>query len=271
MSAQNQPPQRLFETTTLSVTRHDPVVVVALDRPDARNAVNGVMLAELAEVLAAIAADPEVRALLLTGNGPVFCAGADIKDAYYDDSPEAQSARVDLGYSVVRALRDLPFPTVCAINGACVAIGLSLALLCDVRVAAEDAKLIFGFAQIGMVPDFGAASLLGSLLGPLKALELVVLDEPVDAGRSRELGFVSRVTPVEQLRPVAFELATRLADRSGAATRLTRTVLRDFASLPFEKAFKIEAEVVKDQIRSPDFLEGLTAARERRTPRFSQR
>jgi 2-(1,2-epoxy-1,2-dihydrophenyl)acetyl-CoA isomerase len=230
------------------------------------------MLAELERRLTALAGDGSVRALVLTGNGPAFCAGADVDDPYFDDpDPSARAQRVDLGYSVARALRALPLPTVCAVNGACVAIGVSLAALCDVRIAAVDARFFLGFARVGIFPDLCASVLLPRLLGTARALELTLLDEALDAERAAQIGLVGSIVPAGRLLDEAVALATTLSRRSGTATRLSRDALHDLAALSFTDAAAAEAEMVKVHLGSRDLREGIAAVRERRRPRFIDR
>lgn len=253
------------------VERHGRVAVVTLNRPERHNAVDGATLQALGQVFELLAEDDSVRALLLGGEGRSFCAGADVHDDYYEAGPEAQAARVALGYDVARRLRGLPFPTVCAIQGACVAIGVSLAALCDLRVASSDARFILGFAQIGIVPDLCASTLLPSLLGPSRAMELVLLDEPLEAERALQAGLVTRIVAPEAFTSAGLELADRLAARSGAATRQTRELLRDLPALAFGEASRREEALVAGLIGARDVQEGIAAARERRAPVFTTR
>lgn len=257
---------------TVAVRRDGSVAIVELDRPEALNAVNGQMLRELQRVLSDLTRDNSVRSLVLASSGDAFCSGADVKDPYFEDpDPRVQSERVALGYSVVRLLREVPFPTVCAVNGVCVAIGLSLAGLCDVRIASSDARFVLGFARVGIFPDMGGSILLPKLVGQAKALELVVLDEPIDAARAESVGLVSEVVAPERLRARALEVARRLTRRSGAATRLTRQVLHDVAAMPFADAVEAEAAAVARHVRTHDLREGISAVREGRHPHFSDR
>ncbi|WP_280424716.1 enoyl-CoA hydratase/isomerase family protein [Nocardia carnea] len=256
---------------TLALERHGATAVVTLNRPEALNAVNGTMLADLESVFTDLANDESVRAMVLSAAGRAFCAGADVKDPYYNAGPEVQAERVDLGYTAAGLLREMPFPTICAINGACVAIGYSLAALCDLRIAATDARIMLGFAQVGILPDMLASTLLPGFVGPARAVELVLLDDAIDANRAHELGLVTQVVAPENLQQSTLELAQRLSVRSGAATRLSRKALRDLGSQPFDHAAEAEKRIVRERIRSNDLLEGLAAVRERRQPIFTDR
>lgn len=256
---------------TVSVRRVDSVAIVTMDRPDVLNAVNGQTLTELRTVLSCLSGDRSVRAMVFTGAGRAFCAGADVTDSYYDAGPKVQSERVALGYSVARLLREAPFPTICAVQGACVAIGISFAALCDIRVASSDAKFVFGFAQVGILPDLCASTLLPGLLGPGRALELVLLDDRIGAERALQIGLVTEVVDGNGLLDRAVTLGQRLSSRSGAATRLTRESLREFGSGPFRIAADAEQQLVARLIGSRDLQEGIAAARERRTPQFTDR
>lgn len=255
----------------VAVTVSDGTAVVTLHRPEVRNAVDGEMLEALGAAFTALAADESVRAMVLRGAGQAFCAGADVTDEYYEAGPAVRATRVDLGYRTAAQMRELPFPTVCAINGSCVAIGVSLAALCDLRIASDDARLILGFAQVGILPDLASSSLLADLVGGARALELVLLDDPIPADRALELGLVSSVVPPARLIGEATDLARRLSHRSGAATRLSRNALRDLGALPFAEAISREKELVKERIGSRDLREGLAAVRDRRAPQFTDR
>jgi 2-(1,2-epoxy-1,2-dihydrophenyl)acetyl-CoA isomerase len=193
----------------------DPAVaIVTLNRPDRRNALTEELKDALVAALGTVSADERVRAVVLAGSGRSFCVGQDLGEhakALRRD-PATAFATVPRHYNpIVRALARMPKPVVAAINGAAVGAGLGFALACDLRVAAETATFATAFAAIGLTADSGLSAALVHSLGHARALELMLLGEPVDARQAQAYGLVTRVVPAEEVLDTALDLARRLA------------------------------------------------------------
>ena len=190
------------------------VLTLTLNRPDRLNAFNVALLEALAEGIGRAAANEECRAVLLTGAGRGFCAGADLTDR----AVAPGGARPDLGHSLdrrynplIRAMRGLPKPIVCAVNGAAAGAGLNFALACDIVLAAKSAKFLQAFARIGLVPDAGGTWFLPRLVGEARARALMMLAEPIGAEQAEAWGMIWRAVDDDELMGAAREIAARLA------------------------------------------------------------
>jgi enoyl-CoA hydratase/carnithine racemase len=250
--------------------RRGPVAILTLNRPRAMNAIDGSMFIGLSAALNELSVDVGVRSMVLTGAGKAFCSGADVNDPFFSDATRRQrEERVRLGYGVVRQLRDARFPVIAAINGACVATGVSLAALCDIRIASSSAHFALGFARVGAFPDMAGSVVLPRLLGPARAIELTLLDEAIDAVQAKDMGLVTQVVEPDQLLPTALELGERLASRSPLATWRTRRAMTDLPSMGLDAALDAEAALVLENVESHDQTEGIAAFRQRRQPHFN--
>ena len=208
----------MSDTVLLDVT--DGVATVTLNRPEGMNSLTVEAKVALNEAVAAVAADPRVRALVLTGSGRAFCVGQDLKEhaALLDAGDPAPLLTVSVHYNpLVTALAALPFPTIAAINGTAAGAGLGLACALDLRVGAHGSKYTTAFAGIGLTADSGLSWTLPRLVGAGKAAALLLLAETFTAEQAMEMGLLTAVVPPEQVLPVATELARRLADGPTAA------------------------------------------------------
>src|SRR4051812_613854 len=187
------------------------VATITLDRPAALNALTIPMKYELLEALEAVRDDAAVRAVVLTGAGRAFCAGQDLKERLEPGAPSLGEELRERYNPIVRAMRSMPKPIVGAINGVAAGAGMSLALACDVRVAAERASFVLAFGRLGLIPDSGATWLLPRLVGPSPAAELALLNEPMSAARAQELGLVARVVASDALAAEGRAVAETLA------------------------------------------------------------
>ena len=195
-------------------SRENAVLTLTLNRPDALNALNREATQALRMEVEAAGRDPEVGAIVLTGAGRAFCAGADLKDV----NTRVLAGDTDLGADLrtnytpmIRAIRACPKPVIAALNGTAAGAGLSLALACDLRLAAAGAQLIVVFVRVGLVPDAGSLFFLTRMLGLSKATELAITGDPVNADEALRLGLVVAVVPPDQLMPAAIERARHLA------------------------------------------------------------
>jgi 2-(1,2-epoxy-1,2-dihydrophenyl)acetyl-CoA isomerase len=248
----------------------DGVATVTLARPQAYNAVTAAMLRSLQFTLGALARDPEVRALVLTGAGKAFCAGQALDDPEVftsDGALDVARALQERYHPVLLALLSLEKPVVAAVNGVAAGAGFGLALACDLRVVAESASFTTAFVKIGLVPDSGVSYLLPRMIGYGKALELCLLSEKIDAGRADALGLCTKVVPPNRVVPEALALATSLAHapRSLGLTKreLVRNGLGDVTA-----ALAYEAEMQAIAAQTADAAEGIAAFRAKRAPAY---
>ncbi|MCW0215390.1 MAG: enoyl-CoA hydratase-related protein [Pseudonocardia sp.] len=261
---------------TIRFTADGAVARLTLDRPASLNAYTSVMCRELVEALAAFQADDALRVLVLTGAGRAFCAGGDIRNG--EETEEGE--RRQLGHAMVmregmhrvaRSLYRLDKPTIAMINGAAVAGGLTLALLCDFRIAAAGARLGDTSGTVGLLPDEGGAWLFPRVMGQEAALRMTLLGEVYDAARARELGLVGEVVPDAELEARTAGLAAALAARAPLAVRTAKKLVRRGAEVPFDLALD-DAEFAVDVVNgSADVREGVAAFVEKRAPRFRGR
>src|SRR5207237_9262128 len=208
-----RPLQRAMSELVLS-SREGAVLTLTLNRPETLNALNRETTHALRAEVETAGRDPEVGAIVLPGSGRAFCAGADLKDV----NARALAGDKDLGADLrtnytplIRAIRASPKPLIAALNGSAAGAGLSLALACDLLLAAAGLQLIVGFVRVGLVPDAGSLFFVTRMLGLSKATELAITGDPVSADEALRLGLVVAVVPPDQLMPAAMERAHRLA------------------------------------------------------------
>jgi 2-(1,2-epoxy-1,2-dihydrophenyl)acetyl-CoA isomerase len=247
-----------------------------LNTPGNFNAMTAEMAATLEDVLEAANDDPEVRVLVITGTGPAFSAGGDVKEdlpgfvdrPYFlaDRSPRAGGHR-----SFVFQLRNFEKPTIASLNGVAAGGGLSLALSCDIRIASDQARLAPIFSRMGLAPDTGCSYLLPRLVGIAKACEISFTGDIIEAGEALELRLVNRVVPHDRLDEATRELATKIAKGPPLALKLTKRLLHHGAEADLESAYDLEAYLQGICLQSADFREGVAAFTEKREPRFTGR
>jgi 2-(1,2-epoxy-1,2-dihydrophenyl)acetyl-CoA isomerase len=256
------------------------VATLTLNRPEARNALTPAMFLDLERMLLEIEGDDEVRAVVLTGTGRGFSAGADLMPVSKEERrrTEAPSFPGDAGGDIlargnrcILRLRKLRKPVVGSINGDAVGIGCSLALATDLRIASDTARFGVVFSRIGLGPDGGASQLLRELVGTAKTLELLFTGDLIDAAEALRLGLVNRVVAQDALADATAELAERLAHGPTLAFGLAKEAVYAGATLPFESLLDLEARNQKVAARSEDAREGIRAFRERRKPEFRGR
>lgn len=245
---------------------------LTLHRPDRLNAFNEELHAALATALDEAAADADCRAVLLTGSGRGFCAGQDLGDRRGGDGPPDLGDTLERLYNpLVRRLRDMPKPVVCAVNGVAAGAGANIALSCDIVLAAHSAKFIQAFARIGLVPDSGGTHTLPRLVGEARARALMLLGEPVEARQAEAWGMIWRAVPDEALMPEAEALAARLATQPTQGLALTKQALDASATNTLSAQLDLERDLQRQAGRTPDYAEGVRAFLEKRPPRFTGR
>ncbi len=255
--------------TTLRYEVSDSIATLTLDRPTALNALTIPLKTELLSALRSIGRDRTVRVVILTGAGRAFCAGQDLKERL---APDATPLAVELRerYNpIVLAMRALDQPIVGAINGVAAGAGASLALACDIRIAAETATFTLAFGRIGLVPDTGATWFLPRLVGPSRAAELALLGETLTATEAERIGLVTQVVPADELGAVARSVAARLAAQAPVALAQTKHALARSWDVPLDAALQDEAYRQGISGSTADHSEGLAAFVEKRPPRFT--
>lgn len=261
-----------YQYILTSVTDH--IGTITLNRPGRLNAFDGVMREELVQGTREIIGHPDVRAIVLTGTGRAFCAGADVDymgDALEREDYDAAMGLVLSGGEVVRMLRQAPQPVLGSLNGPAAGGGANLALACDLRLASEHAAIGQVFHKIGVHPDMGGTYFLPRLVGPSKALELIWSAEMIPAERCLELGLVSRVVAHDQLPAETASWAARLAELPPIAARAAKQAVYRSDDHDLAGMLEQEAEIQLACFRSEDAREGMAAFREKRAPKFKGR
>jgi enoyl-CoA hydratase len=256
---------------TLLVEQHDAVLLVTLNRPRALNALNGQLLGELSAVVAGVAADPGVRALVLTGAGDrAFVAGADITELAALDAESARRFAAS-GQAVFGALERLGKPSIAAINGFALGGGCELAMACTLRLAADTAHLGQPEVDLGLIPGFGGSQRLARLIGHGRALALLLGGHQIGAEEAERIGLVNQVVPAAHLKTEALTLAQQLAAKAPLAVRYLLNAVYAGADLPLEQALQLEATLFGLSASTADMKEGTRAFLEKRKPNFTGR
>lgn len=248
------------------------VLVVTLNRPRRRNAINVAVLTRLREAFERADEDDSVRAVLLRGAGPGFCAGADLMSFAEAPTPEDVRDYLETHYApLIGQMVALPVPILAAVNGVAAGAGASLALACDLRVMAEDAALLQAFINIGLVPDAGGTYLLARQVGYSRAFELAISGEPLPAARCLELGLCNRVVAPGELEDEAMAWARQLARRPTRTVGLTKRALHRAMTSTIDEAIAFEARMQMEAVTTEDHVEGITAFVMKREPEFKGR
>jgi 2-(1,2-epoxy-1,2-dihydrophenyl)acetyl-CoA isomerase len=245
------------------------VATLTLDRPQALNALDIPLKVAMLQALRSIHEDASIRAVVLTGAGRAFCAGQDLTERDDPDAPPLDEELRDRYEPLVRAMVGLDRPIIAAINGVAAGAGASLALACDLRIAAASARFVLAFGRIGLVPDSGATWLLPRIVGSARAAELALLDSPLDAAEAERIGLVSRVVADDALPAAAAEVAQGLAAGAPLAIAATKLLLREAWTTDLDGALAAERLAQGRLGASRDHAEGLAAFRAKRPPRFT--
>ncbi|MDR0929947.1 MAG: enoyl-CoA hydratase/isomerase family protein [Oscillospiraceae bacterium] len=247
----------------IQIEINEHVAVLTLHRPEALNALNSALLDELLEATARIAADKNIRAVVLTGAGRAFAAGADISEMR-DFTPEAAKAYAEKGNRAFLALENLPQPVIAAVNGYALGGGCELALACDLRLASDKAR--FGQPEVGLgvPPGFGGTQRLPRAVGMGHAMRMILAGLAIDAAEALRIGLVCAVYPADALLDEAMKLAQAMAKQAPLAVRAAKKAMREGATLPIEEGLKLETALFADCFASADQKEGMGAFLEKR-------
>jgi 2-(1,2-epoxy-1,2-dihydrophenyl)acetyl-CoA isomerase len=252
----------------VEVTRDGAVQTITLNRPDVLNAFNRALHASLRDALKD-ARDPEVRAVVLTGAGRGFSAGQDLTE--FGEAGDVGGALRATYHPNVLAIRALEKPVIAAVNGVCAGAGLSLACVCDIRIAADSAMFVPGFIGIGLVPDAGGTYFLNRLLGAARAFEWMSSNRRLTAAEAHRWGLVSEVVEADSLLARATELAAHYAALPTRGIGMTKRLFDHAATATLEEQLELEAQLQTAATETEDFREGVAAFLEKREPRFSGR
>jgi len=250
----------------------DGVARITLNRPDVLNSFDKAMALRLQEVLAEVAGDASLRAVYLTGAGRAFCAGQDLAEAVAREGRGVVDFAEHLRRTynpIVRAIRAMPKPVVCGVNGAAAGAGANIALACDLVIASAEAKFIQAFINIGLVPDSGGSFFLPRLVGGARATALMMLGQPITATEAAEMGLIYKVVPAGTLEEAGFRVACQLACQPTQALGLIKRLLSASGNNTLEEQLELEAECQALAGKSSDYAEGVRAFLEKRKPAFA--
>lgn len=262
----------------IGLSREGGVATLTFDDPQRRNAMTEAMGRALAERVRELSADDDLRAVILTGAGSAFSAGGDLDmiESKARAGVERPGGEVREGhrrfmrafYGLFLSIRELPCPALAAINGHAIGAGFCVALACDLRIAAQEARLGLNFTRLGIHPGMGATWLLPRLVGPAVAADLLFTGRVVDGIEAERLGLVNRALPRTEVMDAAGLLASEIAGAAPGAVRATKQSLARSTEATLSEQLDTEASEQALNYESQDLLEGIAAARERRSPRF---
>ena len=244
------------------------VRTLTLNRPEVLNGLTDDLLDELAHALGEAAADPEVRAVIITGAGRGFCSGQDLKSAGAEGTIDVEKHLREHYLPAIRAVREIEKPVIAAVNGVAAGAGLSLALAADFRIAAGSASFVQAFVRIGLVPDAGSTWFLPRIVGLAKATEMMMLGESLDSDEALRIGLIHRIVPNGDLLQVAGDFAARLARGPRSVGMIKRLLNHSFEN-GLEDQFALEERAQAEAVTTADFMEGVTAFLQKRPATFT--
>ncbi|MEQ8176241.1 MAG: enoyl-CoA hydratase/isomerase family protein [Syntrophomonadaceae bacterium] len=263
-------PYRQKEYRTLLIEFADDVAVLKLNRPKANNALNSEMLDELIEVMSQIAVDGEIRVLILGSSGRSFSAGGDVESFSRFGSSEAHEFAERVVH-LERLVVDLPQPTIAAVSGFALGGGMEMVLMCDLRIAADNARFGQPEINLGIIPGAGATQRLVQNISPCQAKEMIFLGETIRAAAAFEMGIVNAVVPLDKLMETALKWAKKLAAKPPLALQIAKKAINAAWSCDIETGMKMECEAWSLLYDTEDQKEGMMALLEKRKPVFKGR
>jgi len=255
---------------TVHYSQDGPVAILTLNRPDAMNSFDAELRADLLKALTEAGGDPTVRVVVLSGEGRSFSAGADLKSGLADDANLDEMLQSEYR-PIFERIEHMSKPVIAAVGGSAAGIGMSLALMCDLLVMADDAFMLAPFTTISLVPDGGLNWLLVQQLGYRRAFQLAVEAERIPAARCLELGLANRLASANDLLEEAVGWANSLAQRAPLSLAATKQAMRHAASGTWASTFDLEASLQRGLHASDDCREGVSAFFEKRKPEFKGR
>ena len=258
-----------YETIEFSIT--EGVAVLTLNRPDSLNSFNTQMHAEVRSALKEVKKDSSVRCLLLTGNGRGFCAGQDLSDRNVAPGAEAPNLgeSIEKNYSpLLRTIRSLEMPVICAVNGVAAGAGANIAFACDIVLAAKSASFIQAFCKIGLVPDCGGTWSLPRLVGPARAMALSMLGDKISAEQAEQWGMIWKSVENDSLMDEAMAMAKHFATQPTKGLALIKRAIQASATNTFDEQLDLERDLQTLAGRTEDYREGVAAFMEKRQPVF---
>lgn len=256
----------MSDTVEFNIIGH--VAKIALNRPKVYNSFNREMALALQDRLKECQDNPEIRAVYLTGNGKAFCAGQDLGEIVGENAPDLTTILSEHLNPIVRLIRDLEKPVICAVNGVAAGAGANMALLCDITFARESASFIQAFSKIGLIPDMSGTYNLPRLVGMQRATALMMLGEKISAREAEKMGMIYQATADEDLEKIAFATAEKLSKMPTAALGMTKKVLNASLTNSLEEQLDMENEYQTAAAQTEDYAEGVAAFLEKRKAVF---
>ena len=250
------------------------VLTLTLNRPERLNAFDGALIEALSAGIKRAGRDPECRAVLITGAGRGFCAGADLANRAFapgDTRPDLGQALEKGLNPIIRGIRNLPKPVVCAVNGPAAGAGANIALACDIVLAAKSAKFLQAFARIGLIPDAGGTFILPRLVGDARARALMMLAEPIGAEEAQAVGMIYRAVDDEDLMGEARTVAERLAAGPTHALGLMKRALAASPTNSFDAQLDLERDLQREAGGGDEYVEGVRAFLDKRPTDFRRK
>jgi 2-(1,2-epoxy-1,2-dihydrophenyl)acetyl-CoA isomerase len=257
-----------MEETFIKFSVVSSVAIIRLNRPDKFNSFNRAMALQMQKALDAAAADKNVRAIFISGEGKAFCAGQDLAEAMDDNGPGITKI-VDEHYNpIIKRIRTIEKPIVCAVNGVAAGAGANIALACDVVVAATSASFIQAFSKIGLIPDSGGTFFLPRLIGLQRASALMITGDKVSATDALQMGMLYKIFSDEKLQEEAMQLAEQLSKMPTKGIGLTKRLLNESLFNSLDKQLDKEKIIQTEAASTFDYKEGVMAFLEKRKPEF---
>jgi len=264
--------QKMSDSILLSI--HEGVATITLNRPKNLNSFNVDMHQQLQQAMATVKSDQSVRCVLITGAGRGFCAGQDLGDRNFDDGQQAPDlgATLNTYYNpLIKSLRDLPMPVICAVNGVAAGAGANIALACDLVIAAQSASFIQAFCRLGLIPDAGGTWVLPRLVGLAKAKGLALLGDKLSATQAEKMGLIWEVKADDELMPHCQQLAQHLATQPTHGLGLIKQSLNASFDNDLDTQLDLESQLQRQAGQSEDYQIGVKAFMNKQTPVYTGR
>jgi enoyl-CoA hydratase len=246
------------------------IAVITLNRPEVLNALGSGILGELNTMLEEIRKDDKIRAVIITGAGRAFSAGADLSEAGSGGEADMK-ARMELGQKVFDKIENFDKPVIAAVNGFALGGGLEMAISCDMRIAAENANFGAPEVNIGLIPGWGGCARLAKIIGRAQASRLILMGERIDAKEAEKIGLANKVVAPDELKSTAIYMAGTLATKAPIAVRLAKNIIAQSMEISMREANKMMVEGGIICAKSEDITEGISAFFEKRTPKFKNK